>query len=955
MSHHPRGPSTGSARASTARVGPHAPDSSLQSAVRWLDDVAPADSSDPGRYTDRGRSADLGGKAGPLARLAALGLPVPPAFVILPHVFPSGPAKDETDALTIADAAQEQIREAYVELGRRLGLPSPPVAVRSSATAEDLDGASFAGQYDTFLGVRSAEEVLTYAACCWASLWTPHAQAYREAVEARTGAALPPPAMAVLVQSLVQAAAAGVAFTADPISGDRGAVVINAAWGLGQTVVDGEVEADTWHVDRQSRSTLRQTTGHKPTRTGIGPDAVRVPVPDDLQRRPCLTPDHVARVAELALRAEAAIGKPSDVEWAIDGEALWLLQTRPITTGPSGASGPSAPSGTSGATTPADDAPPPAGAAPDAPAGPTGPTPWFPFTWPDEGAAGRHWRQQPGAEPLRPLREDVFLTFRRSFTNSDVIKGNEKVRRAITLLGYGYEAQVPNPASETERLERKATFERPAIALHERGETYLQSVVFPEIDAGNDRLAAVDVFGLPPDALAGHLEAVLRWFERAWTLHWLWGPQGPQERFTKRYAEVTGDERCDGAAELLAQEPNLLIEAIDGLIGLARIAQGHAPLRELLLSAAPAAVLDTLAAVEGGAPFRAALDVLVEQQGLRCGAGFGNENDEMAPSWREDPSLVVQLVQKYVAQDLDALLVARASATARRDRRVAEIQAKIEDPEQRQQFDFWLTAARRAQQGFEDHNYKIDSAATSLLHLAVTGCARCLVQADVLAAEADVWWLYAQEITAALRGLSARGGQSPAAPGVLPAQHPAPPSAATAPAASPATPEQSSLPAWRQLVVARQALQTWRASLAPPPTLGAPPPPDAERPPEETPSGSAPAEKPVPPENVLVTGQTGCAGVATGRVRLANQRALVPDVEPGDVLVASNAGPLWTPIFPTVAAVVLDQGVLFQHAMLTCREYGVPAVFPAQEATKKLREGQRVTVDATNGWVLPAD
>lgn len=903
-----------------------------RSAVRWLDDPGAAD------------ALDLGGKAGPLARLAALGLPVPPAFVILPHVFPVGPAKDESDALALSGAAQEEIREAYVELGRRLGEPAPAVAVRSSATTEDMEGASFAGQYETFLGVRGAEEVITYASCCWASLWAPHAQSYRQAVEARTGQALPPPAMAVLVQALIVADAAGVAFTADPVSGDGAAVVINAAWGLGQSVVDGEVEADTWQVHRRSRDTLRQTTGHKPTRTGIGPDAVRLPVPEELRRRPCLTADQVPQVADLALRAEGAIGVPADVEWAIANGRLWLLQARPITAGASGRG-----AGRSGS------APAPSHVVPQAPerlAKPADPSPGFPFTWPEEDAPGIHWKRQGGSGPMPPLHEDVFKTFRRTFTNAALIKGSEKVDRAMTLHGYGYTAQVPSPAPEADRLARKAAFEGPALALHERGETYLQSVVFPEVDAGNERLASVDVLGLEPANLAAHLEQAFLWYERAWTLHWLWAPQTPPERFAKRYAEVTGDERREGAAELLTHEPNLLTAAIDGLIGLARIAQGHAPLRALLLSATPAEALAGLEAVEGGDAFRSALDALVERQGLRCGAGFGNETHEMAPSWREDPSIIVQLVQKYVPQDLDALLAARGAATDRRDRRVAEIRAMIHDPEQRREFDFWLTAARRAQQGFEDHNYKIDSAATSLLHLAITGCARCLVHAGVLAAEADIWWLHAQEIALALRALAGLGGpplEAPPAPVREPASGGA---AADGPRTSPEDADQPARPDWRQLVVARQALQRWRESLTAPSALGAPAPPEPARKPDEKPAAGAPEEQQVPPENVLVCGQTGCAGRATGRVRLVDQRALVPDVEQGDVLVARNAGPLWTPIFPVVAAVVLDEGVLVQHAMLTCREYGVPAVFQTKEATKMLREGQRVTVDATNGWIL---
>ncbi|CAA9300241.1 MAG: Phosphoenolpyruvate synthase [uncultured Chloroflexi bacterium] len=873
--------------------------------IQWLDAAA--------------AGAVLGGKAGPLTRLAAAGLPVPPGFVITPEAFEGGDLQRDV---------REAIARAYAELGQRAGAArdtgdaEPLVAVRSSGTAEDLAEASFAGQYETVLGVRGTEAVVAAALHCWASLHAPHAARYRQSVEERTGRTLPPPAMAVLVQLLVSADAAGVAFTADPLSGDRSCVTLNAAWGLGQSVVDGEVEADTWQVDRETKLTLRQTTGHKPTRTGAGPDAPREAVPDALQRRPCLLPNQVTQVVELTLHAEAVLGVPADVEWAVEGERAWLLQARPITTGVAEVTTTAAPA----AVAPV----PNAGLESHA----EGPTPDFPFSWPDAEAPRLHWKRQgdqpdqPVPAPMRPLSVDVYHAFQRTWANSGRLRGGDTLPRSIVLNGIGYSTRASNPMPEAEREAQKQLFERAALALHDRGETYLQTVVFPEVDAANERLAAVDVWTAEPAALAAHFEEALRWYERAWTLHWMWGPNGPKERFQKLYAELTGDKREESAAELLGHEPNLLTDAIDGLVELARIAQSHAPLRALLLELSAAEALVAVRGdVDGAAEFCTALDALLERQGLRCGEGYGNDRDEMLPGWREDPSLVIELVQRYVPQDLDAMAAARAAAIARRDARAAEIRASITDEAKLRDFDFWLTAARKAQQGFEDHNYKIDSAATSLLHLAIAGSGRRLAAAGVLAAESDIWWLHAQEAPLALRGL-------------IP----------------PAAPDRA--PDWPQLVEARKALQRWQETLTPPEALGAPPPPPEQKPDAATDTKSdgdaAAEEKPAPPENVLITGQTGSLGVATGRVRLVDRNTAVPHAEAGDVLVAHNAGPAWTPLFPMVAAVVLDAGAFFQHAMLTCREYGVPAVFQTKEATKVLRDGQRVTVDATHGWVLPA-
>ena len=305
---------TGSARSPSAAAPPHRSTPLIQ----WLDD--PKD------------HALLGGKAGPLARALAAGLPVPPGFVVCPAAF-AGTA-DPADVLPgpqapLLPGAAEAIVRAYRQLAARIGRAGPWVAVRSSAAAEDLAGASFAGQYDTFLRVRGEHGLLTYVARCWASLWSEHAAAYRTHYERRTGTPLPPPRMAVLVQQLVDATAAGVVFTADPTTGDRSRVLINAAWGLGQSLVDGEVEADTWTLERETLAVLGQSVGHKPTRTGAGPGAPREPVAEHLRRAPCLTPVQAAMVAALALRAEGVIGGPADVEWALEGGTLWCLQARP--------------------------------------------------------------------------------------------------------------------------------------------------------------------------------------------------------------------------------------------------------------------------------------------------------------------------------------------------------------------------------------------------------------------------------------------------------------------------------------------------------------------------------------------------------------------------------------------------------------------------------------------------
>ena len=190
------------------------------------------------------------------------------------------------------------------------------MAVRSSATAEDQPDASFAGQQDTYLWVRGGDAVVDHVVRCWASLYTDRAIAYRE----EQGYAHADVAMSVAVQKMVQPVAAGVAFTLDPTNGDRSKVVIDAAWGLGESVVSGRVTPDHFVVDKVVFEIVRRTS---PPRRSSGDRGRRRAVHDapwrgDRTTAPCLTDDQVKAVARLARRVEKHFGRPQDVEWALD-------------------------------------------------------------------------------------------------------------------------------------------------------------------------------------------------------------------------------------------------------------------------------------------------------------------------------------------------------------------------------------------------------------------------------------------------------------------------------------------------------------------------------------------------------------------------------------------------------------------------------------------------------------
>jgi pyruvate,water dikinase len=258
----------------------------------------------------------VGGKGLSLGLLAGAGLPVPPGFCVTSDAQRRLRGGSPQDDPTLGG----QITEAYHLLG------GGPVAVRSSATAEDGSLTSFAGQQETFLGVTGAAAVLDAIARCWASLDSARAVAYRR----HQGVADEGLAMAVVVQRLVPAEVSGVLFTRDPLDPTGRRMVVEAAWGLGESVVSGRVMPDRYHLDRETGAMLDRHVSTKPTQlTAAGPQ----PVPAERQNEPCLDDAQLAELAELGRRVEAFYGDARDVEWARADGRFWLLQARPITTG----------------------------------------------------------------------------------------------------------------------------------------------------------------------------------------------------------------------------------------------------------------------------------------------------------------------------------------------------------------------------------------------------------------------------------------------------------------------------------------------------------------------------------------------------------------------------------------------------------------------------------------------
>ncbi|HEX6453934.1 MAG TPA: PEP/pyruvate-binding domain-containing protein [Trebonia sp.] len=299
-----------------------------------------------------------GGKGASLGALARAGIAVPAGFVVTASAFTAalsavdpdggqsadaqrpGAAGDLRERITAAPVPEEvaaAIVEAYAALVSDAGAGlDGGVAVRSSATAEDSAGASFAGLQDTYLGVRGAASVLEHVRRCWASLYNDESVAYRR----RIGLPETGLAMAVVVQCMVTPRAAGVMFTRSPVTGDRSVVAIEGTWGLGSALVAGDVTPDSFAVSKVTGEITGRRVAAKPRLHALAAGGSGVTVsdtPDHLRGEPCLTDHEIAALAAAARRVEAHYGVPQDIEWALldgDGDAesrIVLLQSRPET------------------------------------------------------------------------------------------------------------------------------------------------------------------------------------------------------------------------------------------------------------------------------------------------------------------------------------------------------------------------------------------------------------------------------------------------------------------------------------------------------------------------------------------------------------------------------------------------------------------------------------------------
>lgn len=690
----------------------------------------------------RGDWPKVGGKAAHLGELLAAGFPVPAGLCVTTSAFRLALADHQTAIQAIlqeADCRQPaSAQRAAATIAARLAdlvVPAPllaalqtelphladtttPLAVRSSATAEDQAEASYAGQYATVLGARGMAAVTAAILTCWRSFFSTQALAAR-ATQAALGLT---EGMALLIQPVIVPECAGVAFSADPVQQRRDLVVINAAWGLGVGVVDGSVATDSIWVQRATFQVERQVLAAKPEQINLSADGnpQRFAVPAEQQRAACLPPAWVERLAQFAVAAELLYGCPQDIEWAIADDQLWLLQSRPITGLPAA----------------------------------WAQTPVFSITWEadeDPRVLWRRWQERETPELLLPLEQDHLAELESTWDEACRILGVERKLQFKYCNGRAYTRPVPIQWSAADRRVRRTAMEDLRTRLHEQGLTAWDHWG-PEIVKATQRLRAFVRDQATGPALAGHLEEALAVRRRHFIHHPMMNFH-PPSTFFAAYTSVTGI--AEGVAEapasfLLDAGETPLTRLTDHLYALTQIAKAEPSVMNVLLQPT-ADRLTTLATLPQGECFLTALQTLLAEYGERTGEGWGSEITLRRPTWGEQPILVLDLLRPLLQADLDPPSLIRERARQARNTTVESLCVACPDRAVVAEFRQQLTYAGKVHAILELHNHYIDQMSTGQLRQAVMAAARWLVDQGLLTTAEEVFWLHFDELLTALR------------------------------------------------------------------------------------------------------------------------------------------------------------------------------------------------------------
>lgn len=840
-----------------------------------------------------GKGAHLGG----LSRIA--GISVPAGFCVTTDAFRRIMAEapsiaDRLDQLSRLDPDdREAIRTLSAEIRRTIeGIAVPgdlaaaitralnrlgeqaAYAVRSSATAEDLPTASFAGQQDTYLNVMGPAAILQHVSRCWASLFTERAVTYRQ----RNGIDHRTVHMAVVVQQMVFPHAAGILFTADPVTGNRKVATVDAGFGLGEALVSGLVNPDVFKV-RDGEVVAKTIAAKQRAVHALAAGGTQeVAIDSQQQEQPALTDAQVVRLVQLGRRIEAHFGRPQDIEWCLVDGDFQIVQSRPITT-------------------------------------------LFPV--PETGDQENHvyvsvGHQQMMTDPMKPLglslwqltamvpmqeaagRLFVDVTRRLASPASraallDVIgRGDPLVRDALeTVLDRdGFVPSLPDagPGGPPAGGASAPSEPDPAIVpeLIERSQV---SIAALERDIRTKSGPALFDFLL--DAFEEHkrvlsdplsMQAIMAGMEATWWLNdQLW--------------EWLGEKNAADTLTLSAPD-NVTSEMGLALLDVADVIRPHAEVVAFLKDVQDEGFLDELPKLAGGTEARDAIESYLDRYGMRC----VGEIDITRPRWRERPATLVPVILDNVrnfepgaaerrfeegrqkAQKKEQDVLARLRALPDGDRKADATKRMIDRV--------------RTFIGYREYpKYGIVSR-YFVYKQALLEEAERLVRAGVLPEKEDAFYLTFQEFHDVVRSHQVDD---------------------------------------RLIQQRKDAFRSYHA-LTPPRVLTS----DGE-------AVTGAYRRDDVPAGALI-GLPVSAGTIEGRARVILDMADA-DLEEGDILVTPFTDPSWSPLFVGIAGLVTEVGGLMTHGAVIAREYGLPAVVGVEQATRLIRDGERIRVHGTDGYI----
>lgn len=884
----------------------------MQDWVRPLEVIAPSD-------------ADLfGRKAATLGNLLRAGFPVPAGFGVSNEAFAahaeravgarwweSPPGEDSATKLRdleLDSLLVEQVLSSYEKLAN-----SPIVAVRSSASVEDALGFSGAGVQESVIGVSGARELLGAIRRVWASAWSAKALAYLSSIRSVDDTA---PKSAVVVQLMVRSDVAGVMFTVNPIGSDADELVINAAFGLGEPLCNGQLSPDTFVVDRRDLSIARRSVKSKPFMVEFkGTSKCRVALDAEHAQAPSLSDEQILQIAELGLRIERRLGRPSDIEWALSEGRLSVLQARPITR--RSTTGQVATEIFPGRS---DDV------WTNANVGEALPGVATTLTW---SIASRYSERgftraftalgcdvPDGATLVGRFHGRIYLNLTQFVEVASQLpllrpqtlaelggarwpKGFEPKRKRLDVLG-GVRFIRKLPRALARLLSQNVAVEREVETIEVRVAAMRRRLDLKDLRSATNAQLSRELVVID-ELLEATGDAMLTCGSNALGSFLL--VRFLLERWLGARAKGVEHELISGAAELESAKPGIALwnmaEAIKEDPTAARILL-DTDLDKLTVSSFPK-----------GSSIRRDLESFQAAYGYRA----VREAELMTPRWREEPNLIFATLREHLRSGRPPPGRALESPHAARRRAVTSADAALGRSFRGVVVRRLVGVARR----YSRLRERLRARVTQVLGLyrsVALEVSRRLGSDDI------AFFLTIEEVHQLLGGSDSRatslekGARSSTEP--LFAAWGLGPSVATR----------------------RQEYERFLGLPEPPPTFVGKPPPQSD--------------EVIPPhlEGRELEGVAASPGQATGNARILRDVQHAGELKAGEILVVSCADVGWSPLFLLAGAVVTERGGVLSHASVVAREYGVPAVVGVHGATKSISNGQKLIVDGDRGCVV---